>query len=38
MTPSWLLWRKIARQVYTRLGAIFLGKTDFTDRKREDNQ
>ena len=40
VTPSWLQWREIARQVYARFGAIFSGKNirDFTDRKREDNQ
>ena len=27
MTPSWLWWWEIARQVYARFGAIFPGKT-----------
>ena len=27
VTPSWLQWREIARQVYARFGAIFPGKT-----------
>ena len=27
VTPSWLQWREIARQVYARFGAIFSGKT-----------
>ena len=27
VTPRWLQWREIARQVYARFGAIFSGKT-----------